>query len=256
MVWGDPVSQDVSAVARLAERHGVPVIGGARALPGRHAAGLGMPTRSCGSAAPSPRPSSWAPPPWCCTRRFAGSVVTQRSSPTRWPALARSPGSRWPWRTCSRWRGAGCAPCPTSPASTPPRSATATTRWTSRTPRPPVSTRSPSSSGWARACAHVHLADGSGGPRDEHLVPGPRHPALRRGVAAAGGHGVRRRGGGRDQHPALPHALRPRHTARPVPALRPAAPAAHRGPRGGTTHGVIAAAWCHSGLDAKAGALR
>ena len=28
--------------------------------------------------------------------------------------------------------------------------------------------------------AHVHLADGSGSNRDEHLVPGPRHAAVRR----------------------------------------------------------------------------
>ncbi len=49
--------------------------------------------------------------------------------------------------------------------------------------------------------AHVHIADGTGAAKDEHLVPGPRQPALRRAAGAAGPARLRRLGRGRGQHP-------------------------------------------------------
>ena len=62
---------------------------------------------------------------------------------------------------------------------------------------------------------HLHLADGSGGPRDEHLVPGRGTQPCAEVLQRLADTRLPRRRGRRGQHPALPHALRARRAARP-----------------------------------------
>ena len=86
---------------------------------------------------------------------------------------------------------------------------TPTPRSTSPTPR----SRSPTRSRWPQRLGdrlrHIHLTDGTGSAKDEHLVPGPRHdrtpPASCAHLAA---HRLRRPHRARDQHPQVRHAAR------------------------------------------------
>ena len=88
------------------------------------------------------------------------------------PGRARSPASRWPWRTCSRSAAGRCARCPYSPGYDP--TAVGYPHYTLDLSH----TAAAGSDALAMLdrmgdrLTHVHLADGSGGPRDEHLVPG------------------------------------------------------------------------------------
>jgi sugar phosphate isomerase/epimerase len=83
-----------------------------------------------------------------------------------------------------------------------------------------------------RRLAHVHLADGTGVPNgpfpDEHLVPGPRQPALRRAAAPAGCGQLPRHGGPGGQHPAGAEPGRAAERPGRVPGLRAGTP--HPGP--------------------------
>ena len=256
MVWTDRVSQDVAAVgqARRAPRRAG--ARRARALPGRHPARVGR------------RPDRPHPPLRRRRRHRLGAATVVLHPPFRWQrryaaAVRRRDRPRGRGRRRRAGRGehvpgrprAACAPCPTARASTPPRSATAHyTLDLSHTATAGVDALALLDRMGDRL-THLHLADGSGGPRDEHLVPGRGTPALRRGAASGwptpGYRGAvvaevsTRRCRTRYERAEL--------LAR-VAAVRPAAPAAHRRPteptgslrasRGGPTHGVIAAAGC------------
>ena len=150
-------------------------------------------------------PQTWARrtvvlhPPFRWQRRYAGGSPTGRRAGGRDRGRDRG-GEHVPGA-----RVAGSARCSATPRrSTRPTSATGTTRWTCRTPRPPHRTRWRWPSGWATGCAHMHLADGSGAPTRRAPGARPRHPAVRRGVRAAGARRVRRQGRAGDQHPAGP----------------------------------------------------
>ena len=228
MVWGDRVSQDVAAVGRLAERHGVPVVA-------VHAPCLAVTQRVWG-ADPIVRIRRSVAAAAAARRHHRGAApavplaaaATPPSSPTRWPARARSQASRWPSRTCSRWCAAACAPCPTSPGFDPTevghRHYTLDLSHTATAGVDALALLERMGAG----LTHLHLADGSGGPRDEHLVPGrgtqPCAEVLQR-LADTGYRGAvvaevsTRRCRTRYERAEL--------LAR-VAALRPAAPAAHR----------------------------
>ena len=115
--------------------------------------------------------------------------------------LARaSTASRFAVENMYPWRARGRELQAYLPGWDPRRTPTATSPSTSRTPRRPASTRSP----WpdlGDRLAHVHLADGIGSAKDEHLVPGPRRPALRRRARPLAEQRLDRHGRRRGQHP-------------------------------------------------------
>ena len=225
MVWTDPVSQDIDALRRLSDYHGVPILA-------VHAPCLLITQRVWGTDpwaklvnGPARRPRSWARPPWWCTRRSAGSASTPATS---------SPGSGgWPTRRTSGSRSRTCTPGATGTA----RCSAYAPDWdptkedyrhftvdlshaaTSRTDTLAMVGR------MGDRLAHVHLADGSGSAKDEHLVPGPRHAALRRAAGAAGRGRLRRPRGASRSTPAR-RDVRGRARGRPRrgAGLHPAAP--------------------------------
>ena len=175
MVGIDALSQQISAVKQLSEHHEHP--------------GLARSTRrACcspsGSGAPSPGASSSARPRW---PQAVGAEVVVVHPPFRWQKeyaarlRRRHRGARGVDRHRLRRRehvpvaglARGAAWRCTCPAGTPPRSPTPTPPSTSRTPR----SRSSDADRDGRAARatrlrHIHLTDGTGSAKDEHLVPG------------------------------------------------------------------------------------
>ena len=88
MVWGESVSQDIAAVAKLSRRYRMPVLS-------VHAPCLLISQRVWGanpipsSIAASAPPRSSARRPSSCIRRSAGSAATPRASPSRSPSSSR-----------------------------------------------------------------------------------------------------------------------------------------------------------------------
>ncbi len=172
MVWTDPVSQDVDALRRLSDYHGIPILA-------IHAPCLLITQRVWGTdpwaklqrrRRPPPRRSARARS--SCTRRSGGSASTRATSSTASSGWPTRPTCGSPWRTCSRCARAAARSCPTRPTGT--RSSDDYRHVTLDLSHTSVS----QSDAMAMAIeagdrlAHVHLADGMGTARDEHLVPG------------------------------------------------------------------------------------
>ena len=180
MVWTDAVSQDVGALQGLAEHYGVPV----RSV---HAPCLLVTQRV------------WSPDPWERLRRSA-ELADDAGRADRGGAPAVHLAARL--RPRLRRRPArGCAP--STPASRfavenmyPVRMARARVRavhpgWDPTEAGYDAYTLDLSHCAASRSdalamadamgagLAHVHLGDGTGEGRDEHLVPGPGQPAVR-----------------------------------------------------------------------------
>ena len=172
MVGIDALSQQTSAVKQLSEHHGDPGLRRARAVPAVHPAGLGH--RAVGQAralrgdgARGRRRGGRRAPavPLAEGVRRATSSTASRRSRSRPASPSRS-------RTCIRGGPpAGGWRC-TCPAGTPPPSPTPTPRSTSRTPRSPTSDLIEMADRLGDRLRHIHLTDGTGSAKDEHLVPG------------------------------------------------------------------------------------
>ena len=174
MVWTDPVSQDPYALQRLSQHYEVPILA-------IHAPCLII-TQRVWTHRPVGEAAEGA------VRRRAARRADGRRAPAvplaarLRPQLPRGHRAAWPTRptcasrsrTCSRC-GCAAARCrPTSRAGTsrPTTSRTATTPWTCRTRPCRSPTRWPCSTRWATRLAHLHIADGTGLTKDEHLIPG------------------------------------------------------------------------------------
>ncbi len=172
MVWTDPVSQDIDALRRLSDYHGIPILA-------VHAPCLLITQRV------------WSTDPWVKLqrarrrRRSSAPSTVVVHPPFRWQR-GSTPGTSS--RASGGWRTRRTYG---SPSRTCTPGATATARC-SRTPRTGTSTKDDyrhftidlSHTATARTDAmemvdrmgdrlgHVHLADGNGSAKDEHLVPG------------------------------------------------------------------------------------
>lgn len=171
MVWCDPVSQDVTAVDRLAERSGVPVLA-------VHAPCLAVTQRvwgadpferirrSVAAAVQLGARTVVVHPPFRWQRRYAGRFADEVARAGEYAGVAVAVENMFPIA-----RGA-VRTVPYSPGYDPTdvghdhytldlsHTATAGTDALALLDR------------MGDRLAHLHLTDGSGGPRDEHLVPG------------------------------------------------------------------------------------
>ena len=187
MVWTDAVSQDAGALRGLAEHYGVPVLS-------VHAPCLLVTQRV------------WSPDPWERLRRSAelaetlGAPTVVVHPPFTWQrdyarGVRRRPRrlrQRAPWRAVRGGEhvpgadGRAASSCRTRPAGTRPRPATTRTPSTCRTARPSRIDALAMADAMGAGLAHVHLGDGTGEGRDEHLVPGRGAQPCARAAALAG----------------------------------------------------------------------
>ena len=113
-----------------------------------------------------------APTRWCCTRRSAGSGTTPRTSSTGWPLREHDSGialaveNMFPWRARNREMLAYLPHW--DPVSQPYDHVTLDLSHTATA----GSDAMDMAATLGPRLRHVHLADGSGSSRDEHLVPG------------------------------------------------------------------------------------
>ncbi len=171
MVWGDPMSQNAAAIARLAERHGMPV----RAV---HAPCLAVTQRVWGadpivrirrSVAMAERLGAATVvlhPPFRWQRRYAAQFTDEvaRAGEVAGVALAVEnmfPVVRGRMRTVPYEPGF-------DPTEVGHRHYTLDLSHTAAAGMDALALLERMGTG----LRHVHLADGSGAPRDEHLVPG------------------------------------------------------------------------------------
>lgn len=171
MVWNDPVSQDVSAVARLSEHYGVPV----RSI---HAPTLLL-TQQVWGTEPWPkidRAREMAErlgastvvihPPFRWQRDYARDFVGGLASRQQDTAVALAVENMFLWRARGRVMEAyapGWDPATEDYAHlTLDLSHSATAGLDGMEVLRDMGSR----------LSHLHLADGTGGPKDEHLVPG------------------------------------------------------------------------------------
>ncbi|MGH3916655.1 MAG: sugar phosphate isomerase/epimerase family protein [Pseudonocardiaceae bacterium] len=188
MVWGDPISQDVTALAALAVRHRVPVL----AL---HAPCLLITQRVWGAdpAARLERAVQAAGelnvgtvvvhPPFRWQRGYAAGFGQQVQELEKSSGISVAVENMFPLRR-GRMTVSSFAPSPDPtdtgyPHYTLDLSHTATAQVDAVAMAQRMGSR----------LAHLHLADGSGAPRDEHLVPGRgTQPCAEvcRGLAASG----------------------------------------------------------------------
>jgi sugar phosphate isomerase/epimerase len=172
MIWTDPVSQDVEALRRLSDYHGVPIL----AL---HAPCLVITQRV------------WGTDPWGKLERSAemahavGADVVVVHPPFRWQreyaagfvdgiaALEESTGlafaveNMYPWRASAR-RGVEMYLPGWDPSEEPYANATVDLSHAAIAQTSPVEM----AERLGPRLRHIHLTDGSGSAKDEHLVPG------------------------------------------------------------------------------------
>jgi sugar phosphate isomerase/epimerase len=169
MVWTDPISQDIAGVARLAERHAMPVLA-------VHAPCLAVTQRVWGAdpilrlrrsveaAGTLAAPVVVLHPPFRWQLRYVAAFAEEITRAGETAGVALAVENMFP---VGRWRAVPYSPGydPTAvgyPHYTLDLSHTAT----AGTDALDLLHR------MGKELTHVHLADGTGGPRDEHLVPG------------------------------------------------------------------------------------
>ncbi|GAA0905667.1 sugar phosphate isomerase/epimerase [Pseudonocardia zijingensis] len=171
MVWIDPISQDVSGVARLAERYGVPVLAvhaPCLAVTQRvwTADPIGRIRRSVAAAAELDCRTVVLHPPFRWQRRYAAQFADEVARAGEHDGVALAVENMFPIMR------SGVRTVPYSPGFDP--TAVGHDHYT-------LDLSHTAASGidalalldrMGSALTHVHLADGSGAPRDEHLVPG------------------------------------------------------------------------------------
>ena len=192
MVWIDPISQDVAAVARLAERFGVPVLAvhaPCLAVTQRvwSADPVGRIRRSVAAAATLGCRTVVLHPPFRWQRRYAAQFADEVARAGEHADVALAVENMFPLIR------SGVRTVPYSPGFDP--TDVGYPHYTldlSHTAAAGVDALAMLDRMGA-ALTHVHLADGSGGPRDEHLVPGRgRQPCAEvcERLAASGFEGV------------------------------------------------------------------
>jgi sugar phosphate isomerase/epimerase len=171
MVWSDPVSQDPAAVARLAERHGVPVLA-------VHAPCLAVTQRVWGSdpiarirrsvaaAAQLGATTVVLHPPFRWQRRYAAGFAAEVARAGEHAGVALAVENMFPV-TRGRVRTVPYSPG-FDPTAVGHQHYTLDLSHTAAAGSDALAMMERMGPG----LIHVHLADGSGGPRDEHLVPG------------------------------------------------------------------------------------
>src|ERR1700754_3377733 len=171
MVWTDPVSQDVPAVARLAERFGVPVLAlHAPCLAVKQrvwsADPIGRIRRSVAAAATLECRTVVLHPPFRWQRRYAAQFSTEVARAGEHAGVALAVENMFPLVR------SGVRTVPYAPGFDPTEVGHAHyTLDLSHTAASGVDAIAMLDRMGA-GLRHVHLADGSGSPRDEHLVPG------------------------------------------------------------------------------------
>ena len=172
MVGIDPVSQDVDVdqapgATTTRCRSARP-----RAVPADHPAGLGQ--RPLGQAAAQRRDGARARRATrsSCIRRFAGSASTPSGFVEGIARSRTTPASRSPSRTCTRGGRRGVSSRPTSPGWNPVEqdyaNVTLDLSHTSTSGSDPIQMVAR----LGDRLRHVHMTDGTGSAKDEHLVPG------------------------------------------------------------------------------------
>lgn len=171
MVWNDPVSQDVTAVARLAERHGVPVLAvhaPCLAVTQRvwGADPIGRIRRSVAAADQLGARTVVLHPAFRWQRRYAAEFADEVASAGETTGVVLAVENMYPVI-----RG-GVRTVPYSPGFDPTEVGhehyTLDLSHTAAAGVDALDLLDRMGPG----LAHVHLTDGSGAPRDEHLVPG------------------------------------------------------------------------------------
>lgn len=171
MVWIDPISQDVAGVARLAERFGVPVLAvhaPCLAVTQRvwSADPIGRIRRSVAAAATLGCRTVVLHPPFRWQRRYSAQFSDEVARAGEHAGVALAVENMFPITR------SGVRTVPYSPGFDPTEVGHAHyTLDLSHTAASGVDALAMLDRMGA-ALTHVHLADGSGAPRDEHLVPG------------------------------------------------------------------------------------
>jgi sugar phosphate isomerase/epimerase len=171
MVWTDPVSQDVAEVARLAERTGVPVLAvhaPCLAVTQRvwSADPIGRIRRSVAAATTLGCRTVVLHPPFRWQRRYVAQFSDEVARAGEHAGVALAVENMFPITR------SGVRTVPYSPGFDPTEVGYAHyTLDLSHTAAAAVDALALLDR-MGSALTHVHLADGSGAPRDEHLVPG------------------------------------------------------------------------------------
>ena len=171
MVWTDPVSQDVAEVARLAERTGVPVLAvhaPCLAVTQRvwSADPIGRIRRSVAAATTLGCRTVVLHPPFRWQRRYVAQFSDEVARAGEHAGVALAVENMFPITR------SGVRTVPYSPGFDPTEVGYANyTLDLSHTAAASVDALALLDR-MGSALTHVHLADGSGAPRDEHLVPG------------------------------------------------------------------------------------
>jgi sugar phosphate isomerase/epimerase len=171
MVWTDPVSQDVPAVARLAERFGVPVLAlhaPCLAVTQRvwSADPIGRIRRSVAAAATLECRTVVLHPPFRWQRRYAAQFSTEVARAGEHAGVALAVENMYPLVR------SGVRTVPYSPGFDPTEVGHAHYTLDLSHTAAAGSDALTMLDRMGDALTHVHLADGSGAARDEHLVPG------------------------------------------------------------------------------------
>lgn len=171
MVWSDPVSQDVAAVARLANQHGVPVLAvhaPCLAVTQRvwGSDPIGRIRRSVSAAATLGASTVVLHPPFRWQRRYAAEFATEVARAGEYAGVALAVENMFPI-TRGRIRAVPYSPG-FDPTDVGHAHYTLDLSHTAAAGSDALAMLDRMGSG----LAHVHLADGSGATRDEHLVPG------------------------------------------------------------------------------------
>jgi sugar phosphate isomerase/epimerase len=171
MVWSDPVSQDVGAVSRLSDRYGVPVLAvhaPCLAVTQRvwGSDPLGRLRRSVAAASALGAGTVVVHPPFRWQRRYASRFPDEVARAGEYAGVALAVENMFPVRR------AGLRTVPYTPGFDPTEIGhphyTIDLSHTAAAGSDALAMMDRMGSG----LVHVHLADGSGAPRDEHLVPG------------------------------------------------------------------------------------
>lgn len=174
MVWTDPVSQDAAAVDRLARRYGVPVLA-------VHAPCLAVTQRVWGAdpvvrlrrsvehAARLGARTVVVHPPFRWQRRYADGFAAEVARAGVHEGVALAVENMFPVHVGGR---GGLSTVPYSPGYDPTE--VGHDAYTLDLSHTAVAGGDPLAmlERMGERLAHLHLADGTGAPRDEHLVPG------------------------------------------------------------------------------------
>jgi sugar phosphate isomerase/epimerase len=173
MVWADPVSQDVDALRRLAKNHGTPVLA-------VHAPCL-LITQRIWSPDPETRlrraveaasdlgaPTVVVHPPFRWQRRYADGFVDLVADLEDTSGIAVAVENMFPVKPLARGRSVSAFKPSIDPTDAGHKHYTLDLSHTAAAREDALDLAKRMGTG----LTHVHLADGSGAPRDEHLVPG------------------------------------------------------------------------------------